>query len=282
MSLILDALKKSEAERQLGRAPGLTTPMPLRRDETEEHVRPWLRYAVWLAVVGVAIAAVWWLARGTAAEVSVTDEFHAASPPITSTATGPDEASTQSGTVVATVPASAESEANRETTDTRRKTAPPEPVAVAPALEDAPRDVEASVPKPRDPEFDTVERETQAIIAPAQLPAPSAPTQPAPAAATPAPPPAPVAGTQAPLAVETSPEALPRLDQLGGPQRDSLPPLKQTMHVYAETPAARFVLIDGHRYREGDQLSGSLQLLEIRRDGTVMQFDGLRFLLPRP
>jgi general secretion pathway protein B len=28
MSLILEALKKSEAERRLGRAPGLSTPMP--------------------------------------------------------------------------------------------------------------------------------------------------------------------------------------------------------------------------------------------------------------
>jgi general secretion pathway protein B len=59
MSLILEALKKSEAERQLGRAPGLTTPMPL----FERRPRRF-----WISGVVLALAAAagiglyqWWI-----------------------------------------------------------------------------------------------------------------------------------------------------------------------------------------------------------------------------
>jgi len=43
----------------------------------------------------------------------------------------------------------------------------------------------------------------------------------------------------------------------------------------------RVVLIDGRRVREGDEISPGLRLLEIRRDGSVLELDGQRFLLPR-
>jgi general secretion pathway protein B len=291
MSLILDALKKSEAERQLGRAPGLTTPMPLRRGETQEHGRAWLRYAAWLAIAAALGACAWWLARRAPPDVAAVDDPPAvatranpvapvAAPPTSSAEPIALPAPTAAAPAVASV---ADHGATREQA----------PVATAAAAAPAtpPHVVEAATPKPRDPEFDSVERETEAIVAPSpppssdNAPAPQQP-QPVTAAATPvqAPPWATVAAIAEPAPAAAPPprETLPRLDQLGGPQRDSLPPLKQTMHVYAEVPAARFVLIDGRRYREGDKLSGSLQLIEIRREGTVLQLDGLRFLLPRP
>jgi len=75
---------------------------------------------------------------------------------------------------------------------------------------------------------------------------------------------------------------MPGLRDLPATDRAALPPLKLSMHVYADVPAERFVLIDGRRYGEGMTLAPELLLHEIRRDGIVLEFRGRRFLLPRP
>ena len=64
--------------------------------------------------------------------------------------------------------------------------------------------------------------------------------------------------------------------------RAALPALKLSMHVYTAAPEGRFVLIDGKRHVQGDRIAASLTVAEIRRDGAVLDFDGTRFLVPRP
>lgn len=54
------------------------------------------------------------------------------------------------------------------------------------------------------------------------------------------------------------------------------------MHVFSDAPAGRFALIDGRRIAEGDTLADGLSVVEIRRDGVVLDLNGRRFLLPRP
>jgi general secretion pathway protein B len=273
MSLILEALKKSEAERQLGRAPGLATPMPTLRRQRRSHWLPVALAAVALLVLMTGAA--WWLGRG--------------SPPSPPTRTPAPSTSS------AAVPPTAEPTAP----------AASDPAAIAPAPIDLPRSSSvAQAPPRRDepvpappaaPEFDSVERESRAVVASpppatpaaaastaAEPAAPIAATTPAPVDTVPLPPPAAPAPPSVGDAAAPAAEELPRIDHLAGPRRDALPPLKQTMHVYAEMPADRFVLIDGSRYREGDSLTAGLRLLEIRRDGSVLEFDGMRFLLPRP
>lgn len=63
MSYILQALKKAEAERGLGRVPGLETPAPLTTAPGSLPARwwPWLVPAC-LAVAALAAALWWWLA----------------------------------------------------------------------------------------------------------------------------------------------------------------------------------------------------------------------------
>ena len=63
MSYILQALKKAEAERGLGRVPGLETPAPLTTAPGSLPARwwPWLVLAC-LAVAALAAALWWWLA----------------------------------------------------------------------------------------------------------------------------------------------------------------------------------------------------------------------------
>jgi general secretion pathway protein B len=79
-----------------------------------------------------------------------------------------------------------------------------------------------------------------------------------------------------------APPDLPTLREIDAALRADLPPLRASMHVYDSDPARRFVLIDGRRVQEGDVLGESLFLIEIRRDGSVLEFRGRRFLLPRP
>lgn len=60
-----------------------------------------------------------------------------------------------------------------------------------------------------------------------------------------------------------------------------LPDLHLDLHVYADRPQDRFVMINMHRLGEGDALPNGVQVESIRPDGVVMTYHGTRFLLPR-
>jgi general secretion pathway protein B len=61
--------------------------------------------------------------------------------------------------------------------------------------------------------------------------------------------------------------------------RDDLPEIRITVLVYAEQPNDRFLLSNGQRLVEKDQLDGGLVLDEIRRDGAVFLYRNYRFLV---
>jgi general secretion pathway protein B len=61
----------------------------------------------------------------------------------------------------------------------------------------------------------------------------------------------------------------------------ALPEMHLDVHVYATTPAERFVYVNMRRYHEGNMLQEGPRLERIRRDGVVLDYQGLRFLLPR-
>jgi general secretion pathway protein B len=60
-----------------------------------------------------------------------------------------------------------------------------------------------------------------------------------------------------------------------------LPDLHLDVHVYATKPSERFVYINMRKYQEGNTLAEGPVLEHIRRDGVVLNYRGLRFLLPR-
>lgn len=113
-------------------------------------------------------------------------------------------------------------------------------------------------------------------------PPPPAPLEPLPAAApaaAPAPPATAASVAAAPGAAP--PEALPAYWQLPYNLRKELPELKLSMHVYSATPAQRFIVLNGNRQVEGDELGGEVRVSEIRSDGVVLTYQGQRFLVPR-
>lgn len=217
MSLILEALRKSEAERQRGRAPGLFVaqagvPAPARR-------APGWAWALGALLVAVLVA--WGLRewqRG--APVAVAPAAPAAVP------------------IAAAVPLPS----------------PPPPL---------PRHAPPSLPRP----------------APSPSPEPAtAPTPASTATLTSVPAPA-LPDTDSPAVTEPS---LPSLAQLPAAERAQLPALKLSMHVYADDPAQRFVILDGRRLGEGASPAAGVVLEQIRRDGLVLSVNGQRLLLARP
>lgn len=61
--------------------------------------------------------------------------------------------------------------------------------------------------------------------------------------------------------------------------RDTLPEIRITVLVYAEDSDDRFVLTNGQRMVEKDELESGLVLDEIRRDGAVFKYRKYRFLV---
>jgi len=61
--------------------------------------------------------------------------------------------------------------------------------------------------------------------------------------------------------------------------RENMPEFKITVLVYAEQPEDRFLLINGVRLVEKEELASGITLEEIRRDGAVFLYRNYRFLV---
>jgi general secretion pathway protein B len=76
-------------------------------------------------------------------------------------------------------------------------------------------------------------------------------------------------------------EVLPSINELTLSNQQALPELHLDVHVYGTKPADRFVYINMRKYHEGATLQEGPVVERIRRDGAVLNFHGVRFLLPR-
>jgi general secretion pathway protein B len=76
-------------------------------------------------------------------------------------------------------------------------------------------------------------------------------------------------------------ELLPSINEISLTGSQALPELHLDVHVYATKPSERFVYINMRKYHEGATLQEGPALERIRRDGVVLNYQGLRFVLPR-
>jgi general secretion pathway protein B len=88
-----------------------------------------------------------------------------------------------------------------------------------------------------------------------------------------------------PVLVDEAPadndELLPSISEVNLTGAQALPELHLDVHVYATKPSDRFVYINMRKYHEGNTLQEGPVLERIRRDGVVLDYQGLRFVLPR-
>ena len=75
-------------------------------------------------------------------------------------------------------------------------------------------------------------------------------------------------------------ETLPTANDLAG-AGTSLPELHLDIHVHSQNPAERFVFVNMKKYLEGETLKEGPAVERITNEGVILNQRGLRFLLPR-
>ena len=235
MSLILEALRKSEAERRRGAAPSLYAEMPPAPATTSRFGSRWPLWVGLAALLPVAA----WIAYGA---------VHS----------GP-AAQLNTQPVAARAPALApvrHLEARPLPPNIRADVQPTAGKAPIPTSQDTPA-------TPADDQPQSAAQLAASIASQAQ----AAARHDAAAAAAPAP------------AAMTSPGRTLSLSDLSTDERQSLPPLKMSMHLWNEDPSQRFVIIDGNRLHEGDH-AGSAVVTTIVSDGVLLDWNGRQLKLP--
>ena len=79
----------------------------------------------------------------------------------------------------------------------------------------------------------------------------------------------------------TDDEVLPTINEVTLTGAQALPEMHLDVHVFSTKPAERFVYVNMRKYHEGATLQEGPTIERIRRDGVILSYQGLRFLLPR-
>ena len=265
MSFILDALRKSEHERQRQTGPALVeVAVAAPRPKTNR----WATAAIALLLVNL-------VAIGVLLLVKSQDEPTAAAPAAEAPATATPAAPTRAAPARIAAPAAQASVT--QTLPEQQYSAPPptlRPAETPPVNEKRnPLEQEMSAYSPA--------MEYEAAAAAAAPP-------PGPAAVTPArrggsvvyqsvPDAQPAASYQPPRGGSTG--HLPQADEMTA--RGAVPEMRLELHVWSTKPQERFVFVNGRRYREGETTAEGAAVEEITPDGVIMNSGGNRFLLSR-
>ncbi len=263
MSFILDALKKSEVERQRQAIPGLMDSRPL---PPRAKFPLWAAALIALLVVNLVILAVVLTRGGARAGAGPSPT------PPTATAKAPPAAASPAAAASAPITASQDTPATAAMTAAATRAPAPTGTASASAAPDhfSPMDAAPPVYAPEIPpaqDYPAAARRSGhagASSEGATHRAASAPPD--------------------PVLTDSNPadnEVLPSINEINVSDQPALANLHLDVHVYATQPSERFVYINMRKYREGATLAEGPVLERIRRDGVVLNYQGLRFVLPR-
>lgn len=241
MSYILDALRRAERERNLGKAPSLQVVMQHDAGEKPRNTARLLLIAVTLLAVAGAIAAL--LLRQPSPPASDIFETPAVAPAVPEAAV-----------------AEVLDEAPELSSLDDLALAEPEPALIAPSeAESGIVEIEEPVPalQPEDLQQGTSSR-----------PAADAVAEPAPPVVAAAP-------------VQTADAgSVPLLRDLPPDYRADFPALSVEVHVFDRLPEKRWIMIGGRRYREGEVLGEGPRVVEINEEGIVFDYRGQQSLYP--
>ena len=284
MSIIFDALKRAETQRQKGQTPSLAS------TRAASNARPRLRiWALASLFVALGLSAWWFRTSPELAEATVTAASPNAKPVVVDVSADkltPRQSSAQADLSLAEAPGVVP--AAVVATDLRGNEFASAEIATSGATR-------LTVPSLDTPltgaaQFDK-QREPVAVIAPVlpATPMAPAPVQPdllpelvnakpvevvEPVAAVPA-------AMPATAAEAGSPPVLPSIFELEYQLRHDLPKMAVSMYVYNAQQQYRFVIIGGKRYAEGEQIESKVTVTKIRADGIECEFQGTRFFYPR-
>lgn len=247
MSFILDALKKSEHDRQRQASPALFE---------VKVAAPRRRFPLWAVGLGVlllvnVVALVWVLARRSEAPQAVAT---AAAPPSGAAAMTSNGMRTGTVMVPATVMLPTQVEIPVGSTPTVTLTQPTQQPGVVGAGSTAPLGAEEPVLQGQEPAVppDYDASDYRPAITPAQAGA---------------------------IAAARRNGALLSRDELIA-QGNEIPNLRLDLHVYAANAADRFVFINMRKLREGESLPEGVRVEQINPTGAELSYRGQRFTLP--
>ena len=241
MSYILDALRKADQERSIGDVPDLETPHWSHR--RGGRTRYWLWAAIGLLLInGVLLA---FLFNRDDGSESV-----------------PVQAQGKPG-MRSHVPDAAPQH------EVLAKPVPPKPVPLKPLV----RPERKPITRPRQPVPAVAERKPASVAAPRTATADSGNV-------------ATAAVSRAPLTpqartVQRSEPEIPELNELSLEFRSGFDPPQMDVHVYADDPSRRFILVDLRKFVEGDTLDSGARLEKIQPDGIQLYYQGTRFRYDR-
>ncbi|HUN74706.1 MAG TPA: general secretion pathway protein GspB [Steroidobacteraceae bacterium] len=249
MSFILDALKKSESERQRQSGPALF----------EVKVAPPRgRFAIWATGLGALLAinlvVVGWMAmRGSANRSTAAAQESSTAP---KTATGGAAAATRAAPEAPVTPGASP------------RTYPAAPPVPAPASRAPDTRFGAVSPSPG-----TAASEDAHVRADTGEPS-AAPEDLAPAVE-----PEHRGFAEDGGVVRQTETGLPSYQDAAAAPGANLPNLRLDLHVYAPDPDQRFVFINMQKLREGDSLPIGVRVEQITSDGVILSYRGTRFVL---
>lgn len=248
MSYILDALRKAEHERHLGQPPSLAALPPAQ--PTSQRLWLWLSLGLGLGF-NAALLAYFLIQPKSASEPAAVAPAPAGAPsPSTATASAPQTALAPIPPPAAAPPVAPTDSGVSAKVATERETAASESAPAPPA---PPRKKATGNPVPTDPARPTNSASRERRREDSK----------------------PAAGPT----VTIGPEPPPLLDALPAAARRGVPELNLDIHVYSPKPDARFVVINGRRYREGDPVEKGAVLESVTPGGAVLRQGGQRFQL---
>jgi len=301
VSYILDALKRAERERTLGKTPAaldeVAPPPPLREESPD---RRWLLILIAVILLAAAAGYFGYALRGGAAPATTAATAPAPAPVIPAPAPAPAPtaaADTAAGYLDDETYARTHREAriadgsNLNSLDDLTGTAQPTPaptptpavsteLAAAsppPAVVAPPPAVATPAPQlntERTPPPQSGTEVKTLKLDPAYAPAPT-PALPAPAPSSFAP--APAAASEPSRAHDPRLSGLRQLKEMPAAYRNDFPAFSVDVHVYNET-GSRFVIINGQRYHEADTLAAGPRIVEIVPEGLVLEWRGEKVL----
>jgi general secretion pathway protein B len=237
MSYILEALKKAQAERQLGSAPTIHA-MPIQAAAPAHAAMgrmPWLIAGGCLALLLAGAAVWWWRGPVPMAPAVLAVQPVTAEPPV----------------VVA---------------------APVQPVVVAQAIPVAPPVTQSPPPPIPQPQPQPQTKMQSVSQAPVTRQPVVEPVRPAPTPVAPKP-----QLAAAPAEAPAPEENLPFMNQLPEQQRNEVPKVSFGGYMYSKNPSDRLLLIDKVLRREGEEVAPGLVLEQLQPKAAVMNYRGTRY-----
>ena len=256
MSYILEALKKSERERQRDNVPGILSVHDSTLRETRKRlIWPYMLVAALLLNAGIII---WWLGSGHSKKMIAPAQI-VRQPGIESQSSLPEQMQHQDPLPVRITPETQQGVKGQSTLQKERNQShvPEKPLGTT-GQTDSLQKERSLGPNAGEPQRMSV-KQTPLSDVQESSDSPFTPSQ------------------KDALSKRVDEQRIFQLKELPASVRQNLPDFSISVHIHGADPESRMVRINDHTLREGQELSGGIRLEEIAHDGVILNYQKYRF-----